>query len=111
MKPIYLGGVRGYQSAVYRPDIGWSGTGSRRLTGSRRTPRTCRAFNPRYLAGSFGIAASRPAATKNVRQTPVYSLTVARQHRPGIKTKVAIVTTMIVVAAILTLVLSGGAQI
>jgi hypothetical protein len=85
MKPVYLGGVRGYQSAVYRPGMGWSGTESHRHLGPRREP-------------------VRTAAL-------VYPMTVARQRRPGAKTKVAILAIMATVAAVLTLVLSAGAQL
>lgn len=87
MKPVYLGGARGYQSSVYRPGAGWSGTDSHRHAGPR------------------------PAAIKKNQSVPACPLTVARQRRPGAKTKVAIIATMAAMAGLLTLVLSGGAQL
>jgi len=85
MKPVYLGGVRGYQSAVYRPGTGWSGSETHRHFGSRRAP---------------------------VRTAPLACpLTVSQQRRPGARTKVAIVAGMATVAGVLTLVLGGGAQL
>ncbi len=84
MKPVYLGGVRGYQSAVYRPGEGWTGIHTHRHFGSRRPP---------------------------VRTAPLaYPLTVTQQRRPGARTKVAIVAIMVTVAAVLTLVFAGGVQ-
>ncbi len=35
MKPAYMGGVRGYQSAVHRPGMGLSDNQSRRRRGFR----------------------------------------------------------------------------
>jgi len=85
MEPVYLGGVRGHQSAVYKPGIGWSGAETRRHLRSRR-----------------------PA----VRTVPVtYRMTVARQHRPGAGTKATIVVVMATVALVLTLVLGGVVQL
>lgn len=84
MKPVYLGGVRGYQSAVYRPGTGWSGMETHRHLGTRRAPvRTARIACP---------------------------LTVTERRRPGARTKVAIVAIMATVAGVLTLVLGGGAH-
>jgi hypothetical protein len=87
MKVAYLGGTRGYQSAVYRPGQGWSGTVShRRFVRQRRVSKT-----DRYVH--------------------VCPLTVARRRRPGIRTKTFIVSSVVVVAAALTVVLSGGARL
>ncbi len=87
MKPIYLGGVRGYQSAVYRPGVGWSGTEIRRHT------------------------ARRPAAPARKPAVSPYLLTLSRKQRPGTKTKVAILATMVALVAIMALVFAGGAQL
>jgi hypothetical protein len=85
MKPVYLGGVRGYQSAVYKPGMGWSGTESHRY------------IRPRQ-------AAVRTASL-------AYPMTVARQRRPGPRTKIAILAIMATVAGVLSLIFSGAAQL
>ena len=87
MKPVYLGGVRSYQSAVYKPGMGWNG---QEIHGAR---------------------IRRPLPATRERTTVVSPLSVARQRRPGAKTKVAIIATMAAVAAVLTLVLGGGAHL
>jgi len=86
MKAAYLGGTRGYQSAVYRPGAGWSGTDRRRRFGRQ------------------------PLAAKQGRHVRVCPLTVAYRRRPGLRTKTFIVSSILVVATALTVVLSGGAQ-
>ena len=86
MKPVYLGGVRGYQSVIYRPGQGWSGTQVHRHVGRQ------------------------PAALKRRAAVPV-PLTVVSRRRPGLRTKTAIIASMAIVAAILTLVLSGVAHL
>ena len=86
MKPVYLGGVRGYQSAVYRPGVGWSG-------------------------GEIHRHHSRqPAVFKGNQSMHVSPLAVAYRRRPGLKTKTTILACMAVLAGLLTLVLSGVAQ-
>lgn len=87
MKPVYLGGVRGYQSAVYRPGMGWSGTETLRHHGGRRL-----------------------AVARGSRGVHVSPLAIARRRRPGLKTKMAIIACMVTLAGLLTLVLSGAAQ-
>ena len=87
MKPAYLGGVRGYQSAVYRPGMGWSGAEIRRH------------------------ATHQPAVFKKSQSLHVCPLTVATRRRPGLKTKTAIVATVAAVAGLLALVLTGAAQL
>ncbi len=87
MKPVYLGGVRGHQSAVYRPGLGWSGTEGHRHIGRQ------------------------PAVFKKSQMIRACPLTVAHRRRPGLKTKAAIVAIVVVVAGLLTLVLSGAAQL
>jgi hypothetical protein len=87
MKPAYLGGVRGYQSAVYRPGLGWSGADSHRHAGHQ------------------------PAVFKRNQSLHVCPLTVAHRRRPGLKTKTAIIAIVAAVAGLLTLVLSGAAQL
>ena len=86
MKAAYLGGTRGHQAAVYRPGTGWSGSGE-----GRRFRRQPRAF-------------------KNDGRLHVYPLAMAYRRRPGLRTKTIIVTSVIAVAAVLTMVLGGGAQ-
>ena len=86
MKVAYLGGTRGYQSPVYRPGTGWSGTDRR-----RRFSR-------------------QPLAYKKDVHVRVCPLTVAHRRRPGLRTKTFIVSSVVVVATALTVVLSGGAQ-
>jgi hypothetical protein len=87
MKPAYLGGVRGYQSAVYKPGTGWSGAESRRHSGHQ------------------------PAVFRKSQPVRVSPMTVAFGRRPGLKTRTAIVATVVAVAGILALVLAGGAQL
>jgi hypothetical protein len=83
MKSAYLGGTRGYQSAIYRPGAGWTGR-----TGHWRVGR-----QPRVLGN---------------RRRPVASpLVVAHKRRPGLATKMLILSTIMVVAAALALVLTG----
>jgi hypothetical protein len=86
MKPAYLGGVRGYQSAVYRPGMGWTGYESHRHVGHQ------------------------PAVFKGGRRMHVSPITVATRRRPGLKTKTAIVASVATVAGLLALVFSGIAQ-
>jgi hypothetical protein len=86
MKPAYLGGVRGYQSAVYRPGMGWSGTESRRHPGRQ------------------------PAVFKKNQTVRVSPLAVAYQRRPGLKTRAAIVASVASIAGMLSLVLVASAQ-
>ena len=87
MKDAYLGGTRGHQSAVYRPGTGWSGTDRRRHFGRQ------------------------PLAFKKDRQVRVCPLTVSHRRRPGLRTKTFIVSSVVTVATVLTLVLSGGARL
>jgi len=86
MKPVYLGGVRGYQSAVYRPGMGWSAAETHRHHGHR--PPTLRANQP-------------------MRVSP---LAVVHRRGPGVRTKTAIVAVLVALAGVLTLVLSGAVQ-
>ncbi|MBN1320676.1 MAG: hypothetical protein JXA87_07545 [Thermoleophilia bacterium] len=86
MKPVYLGGVRGYQSAVYRPGMGWSATETHRHHGHR------------------------PPAPKANQPMRVSPLAVASRRGPGVRTKTAIVAVMVALAGVLTLVLSGAVQ-
>jgi hypothetical protein len=87
MKPVYLGGVRGYQSAVYRPGMGWSGS------------------------QSHGHGGHQPSVFKKNQALRACPITVSRRRRPGLKTKTAIVAIMVVVAGLLTLVFTGAAQL
>jgi hypothetical protein len=87
MKPAYLGGVRGYQSAVYRPGMGWTGYETHRHTGHQ------------------------PAVFRKDRALHVCPITVATRRRPGLKTKTAIVASIISIAGVLALVFTGVAQI
>jgi hypothetical protein len=87
VKAAYLGGTRGYQSVIYRPGTGWTGTD--------RRPR-------------FG---RQPLARKQDRRAHLCPLAVAQRRRPGLRTKALIVSTAALVAALLTIALSGGAQL
>lgn len=87
MKPVYYGGVRGCRSAVYRPGEGWSGTEAHRYHGRL------------------------PALSKANRGMHVSPLTVAYRRRPGLKTKTVILASVAAIAGLLTLVLSGVAQL
>ena len=87
MKPAYLGGVRGYQSAVYRPGTGWSGYETRRHM-----------FR-------------QPAVFKKNRTVHLSPMAVATRRRPGLKTKTAIIACVASIAGILALVFTGIAQI
>ena len=86
MKSAYLGGTRGHQAAVYRPGIGWSGSDQVRYF--RRQPR----------------------AFKSDGHLHVTPLTMVHRRRPGLRTKTFIVTTVAAVAALMTMVLSGGVK-
>jgi hypothetical protein len=87
MRAGYLGGTRGYQSAVYRPGTGWT-SNHRRL--------------------HLGL---QPSASRRSRRMRVSPLAVARRRRPGLLTKAVIVSGVILVAALLTVVLAGMAQL
>jgi hypothetical protein len=86
MKVAYVGGTGGYRGAVYRPGTGWSGADRRR----------------RF---SF-----RPLAFKKERLVRVCPLTVVHRRRPGLRTRALVVTSVVAVATVLTVVLSGAAQ-
>jgi hypothetical protein len=83
MKIGYLGGMRGYQTAVYRPGSGWT---SRR--GIVRFGRRPRAF---YLHGLLSVA----------------PMTVARRRQPGVRTRITIVASVIVAGVLVGLSLGG----
>ena len=87
MKPAYLGGVRGYQSAVYRPGMGWTGYETHRHVGHQ------------------------PAVFKKNATLHVSPLAVATRHRPGLKTKTAILASVATIAGVLALVFTGVAQL
>lgn len=87
MKAGYLGGTRGYQSAVYRPGAGWT---------SRQ----------RHV--HLGL---QPAAHSPIRGCHVSPLTVAHRRRPGLPTKAFVISAVILVAMLLTVVLTGLAQL
>lgn len=86
MKAAFVGGTRGYRSAVYRPGSGWTVT-DRRSVSSRRL---------RVL--------------KKDRYVSTCPLAVARRRHPGLRTKTLVVSGVIVVATVLTVVLSGGSR-
>ncbi len=87
MKAAYLGGVRGHQAAVYRPGTGWSGIDQGRRFGRQ------------------------PQAFKNDGRLHVSPLATAHRRRPGLRTKTLIISGVVAVATLLTMVLSGGAQL
>ncbi len=87
MKTGYLGGTRGYQSAFYRPGAGWTSSHRRIHVGLQ------------------------PAAHTHARACQVSPLTVAHRRRPGLPTKAIIITGIILVAALLTVVLTGMASL
>jgi hypothetical protein len=82
MKAAYLGGTRGYQSTLYRPGYGWSGTDRRRRFGRSRP----------VLAGG------------SARLSP---LAITHRRRPGILTKMVILTVVVAVSLALAVVLGG----
>jgi hypothetical protein len=53
----------------------------------------------------------QPAVFKKNRSPHVCPLTVATRRRPGLKTKTAIIATIAAVASLLTIVLTGAAQL
>jgi hypothetical protein len=53
----------------------------------------------------------QPAVFKRSQTLRVCPLTVARRRRPGLKTKTVIIATIAAVAGLLTLVLTGAAQL
>jgi hypothetical protein len=86
MKAAYLGAVRGYQAPVYRPGMGWS-----MADADRRATR-----------GAPVFATRKPARFR--------SGDVTRRCTTGLRGKVAIVATVVIVAALLALVLGGYIQ-
>ena len=87
MKAVYVGGVRGYQPAVYRPGAGW--------TTSSAYPRTVRGssvFSHRQHANA-------------------YPLTVARRRRLSLRARIGLLAFVVIVVALLAVVLRGGAQL
>ena len=89
MKPTYLGGVRGYQSAVYRPGMGWTGYETHRHWGHQ----------PAVFKKSAG------------RAMHISPLAVATRRRPGLKTKTAIVASVMTIAGVLALIFTGVTQL
>jgi hypothetical protein len=87
MKAAYLGGTRGHQSAVYRPGTGWTGNNRRR---------------------HVGVQPLAPARDRRATANPV---TVAYRRRPGVRTKIVILSCVAGVTGLMTLVFSGALQI
>ncbi len=87
MKPVYLGGMRGHQSAFYRPGTGWSG------------------------GQSHHHSLRQPAVYKRSLTVCASPLSVARRRRPGLRTKTAIVAVLVAIAGLLAIVLSGATQL
>ena len=87
MKAAYLGGLRGHQAAVYRPGAGWSGNDQVRRFGRQ------------------------PRAFKNDGHLHVCPLTTTHRRRPGLRAKTLIVSAVLALATLLTMVLSGAAQL
>jgi len=84
VKTAYLGGTRGSQSSIYRPGTGWSQV-DRRIS-LRRCP-------PDSMKHS-GIC--------------LQPMTISQKRRPGIGAKLLIVTTVVLVALLLAVVLGSG---
>jgi hypothetical protein len=86
MKPVYLGAVRGYQSPVYRPGMGWSTSDT-----GRQTSRGSAVFTGRKSAHVCPFA-------------------VVERRNTGLRTKAAIIAVLVAVAALLALLFGGIAQ-
>jgi hypothetical protein len=87
MKAVYLGGVRGYQPAVYRPGAGWSTSSS--------YPRTARGF----------------AVFSHRQSSNACPLTVARRRRLSLRYRLGLLALVVTVVCLLALVLRGGGQL
>ena len=87
MKVAYLGGTRGYRSAVYRPGSGWTVTDRRLHSGRGLLP------------------------FKRNRYVTTCPLAVARRRRPGPRTKALIVSSIVVVGTVLAVVLTGASRL
>jgi hypothetical protein len=87
VKGAYLGETRGRSAAVYRPGAGWSDVSHHSRVARRR------------------VSVSR--------QKPVFvrPLDMVESRRSGWGTRVFIVMCLLVIAAVLTIVLSGGARL
>ena len=83
MKAAYVGGTRGYRSAMYRPGSGWTVT-QRRFPSGRKI-----------------------LSFRKDRYVSTCPLAVARRRRPGPGTKTLIVASVVVVATVLAVVLGG----
>lgn len=83
MKAMYLGGTRGYQTSLYRPGRGWSGTERRRRHG-------------------------RMKPVLHVRSGAHLSpLAIAHRRRPGLATRALILAIVVAISLALAIVLGG----
>lgn len=85
MKPAYMGGVRGYQSAVHRPGMGLSDKQSRRPV-------------------------REPAVFKRSTAVSASPLDEICRRRRGFRVKTAFIASLATVAAMVALAFVGGAQ-
>jgi hypothetical protein len=83
MKAAYVGSVRGYQSPIYRPGIGWTG----------------------------GSAGRGPAVFARRRSTGIGPFTISQHRRTSFRTKVLIVSVAVTIIALLAILYGGGAQL
>ena len=85
MKPAYLGGVRGYQSAVHRPSLRLSDAESRR-------------------------SMREPAVLRLPRPIPASPLDDVYRRRPGFRAKAFFIASFVTVAGLLAIAFVGSAQ-
>lgn len=87
MKAVYVGGVRGYQPAIYRPGMGWTTSSA-----GHQTVRGSAVFSHRRYVNACPLA-------------------VARRRRLGLRARVGLSALIITVVVLLLLALRGGAQL
>ena len=85
MKPAYLGGVRGYQSAVHRPRLGLSDAESR-------------------------LTMREPTVLRRPRPIQTSPLDELYRRRPGFRTKAFFIASFVTVAGLLAIAFVGSAQ-
>ena len=85
MKAVYIGGVRGYQPAVYKPGMGWTTSSA-----GHRTARGPAVFSHRSYVNACPLA-------------------VARRRRLSLRASLGLLAFVLIVIALLAIALRGVA--
>jgi hypothetical protein len=85
MKAVYIGGVRGYQPAIYKPGMGWTTSSA-----GHRIDRGPAVFSHRTYVNACPLA-------------------VARRRRLGLRAALALLAFVLIIIALVALALKGGA--